>query len=106
MTTPRRIAPVIDFQKELAGLFDLSGKVVYLPGGYGGIGEACAWALCLHGARVVLGGRSLEKAEEMAATLTDAGHQAMGLAVDVTSVDSIRASVEHVVGQMGGPSTS
>lgn len=102
MSAPERIAPVIDFQKELAGLFDLTGKVIYMPGGYGGIGEACAWALCMQGAAVVLGGRSLEKAEELAAALNAAGYPAKGLAVDVTSVDSIRASVDRVVDLMGG----
>jgi len=102
MSAPERIAPVIDFQKELAGLFDLAGKVVYLPGGYGGIGEACAWALCMHGAAVVLGGRSLDKAETLAVALTAAGYRAAGLVVDVTSVESIRASVDRVVERMGG----
>jgi hypothetical protein len=39
----RRIAPAIDFGHELANLFDLSHKIAFLPGGYGGIGEAIAW---------------------------------------------------------------
>ena len=58
MAAPERIAPVIDFRNELTDLFDMKDKVVYLPGGYGGIGEACAWALCLHGAKVAISGRS------------------------------------------------
>lgn len=102
MTVPERIAPVIDFQKELSGLFDLTGKVAYLPGGYGGIGEACCWALCLHGATVVVGGRNLEKAEETADALRRAGFKAAGLAVDVTSVDAIRASIDAVIETFGG----
>ena len=35
-----QITPVIDFQQELGEMFDLQGKVAFLPGGYGGIGEA------------------------------------------------------------------
>ncbi len=38
------ITPVIDFSTELADLFDVKGKVAFLPGGYGGIGEAIAGA--------------------------------------------------------------
>ena len=37
-----QITPEIDFKSELSGLFDLSGQVAYVPGGYGGIGEAIA----------------------------------------------------------------
>ena len=56
------ITPKIDFLKELSGLFDASGKVAYLPGGYGGIGEAIAWGLALNGAKIAVSGRSQEKA--------------------------------------------
>ena len=34
----------VDFVRALAGTFDVAGKVAYVPGGYGGIGEAIAWA--------------------------------------------------------------
>jgi hypothetical protein len=37
------ITPRIDFTAALSGLFDLRGKAAYVPGGYGGIGEAIAW---------------------------------------------------------------
>ncbi len=37
-----QITPVIDFQHELGDLFDVTGKVAYLPGGYGGIGAAAS----------------------------------------------------------------
>ncbi len=102
MAAQERIAPVIDFQNDLSGLFDMKGKVVYLPGGYGGIGEACAWALCLHGAKVAISGRSEERAQELAGALKEAGHEAVGIACDVTSVEAIRASVDTVVATFGG----
>ena len=44
-TASTSITPRIDFARELAGLFDLTGKVAFLPGGYGGIGAAIAWGL-------------------------------------------------------------
>ena len=39
-----RIAPVVDWHSKLPNLFRLDGKVVFMPGGYGGIGEAVGWA--------------------------------------------------------------
>jgi gluconate 5-dehydrogenase len=97
-----RIAPDIDFKTELADLFDLSGKVAYVPGGYGGIGEAIAWGLALRGARVMVAGRDPGKALTLAGAIVDAGYEAAGLGVDVTSVDAIGASVDAVVERFGG----
>ena len=57
------ITPEIDFATELTGLFDFNDQVAFIPGGYGGIGEAIAWGLALHGARVIVAGRSEEKAQ-------------------------------------------
>ena len=74
------ITPKIDFVSELSGLFDLGGQVAFVPGGYGGIGEAISWGLAMHGARVVLAGRSLEKAELLAQQISDAGFSAEGIA--------------------------
>jgi NAD(P)-dependent dehydrogenase (short-subunit alcohol dehydrogenase family) len=77
-------------------LFALDGKVAYVPGGYGGIGEAIAWGLAQHGARVAISGRNLDKAQALAAQLRDAGHDAFGLAMDAHSVADARSSVDAV----------
>ncbi len=95
------IAPRIDFARELSGLFDLKGKVAYVPGGYGGIGEAIAWSLALAGARVAVSGRDPGKAEALAGTLAASGHGALGLAMDAHSVTDIRASVDAVAAHWG-----
>jgi NAD(P)-dependent dehydrogenase (short-subunit alcohol dehydrogenase family) len=96
-----RITPELDFPRELAGLFDLTGKVAYLPGGYGGLGEAIAWGLALRGAAVAISGRSLDKAEQLAGQLRAAGLRAVGLAMDASKVDEIRASVAAVAENFG-----
>ncbi len=96
-----QITPVIDFQHELGDLFDVTGKVAYLPGGYGGIGEAIAWGLAQRGAKIVVSGRSAEKAEAFACALQNAGHEASGLTLDVTSVAEIGWSVDRVVERYG-----
>ncbi len=96
------ITPKIDFATELTGLFDLGGQVAFVPGGYGGIGEAIAWGLAIHGAKVIIAGRSLEKAQRLAQQISDAGYAAEGIALDVESVDAIHDSVETVAGRNGG----
>lgn len=96
-----QITPIIDFKTELTGLFDLNGKVAYIPGGYGGIGEAIAWALAGSGAAVVVSGRDAGRAEKLAGDLEDNGFQAKGIAVDVTSVAQIRDSVDAVMDHFG-----
>lgn len=100
--TMAEITPRIDFPRELSGLFDLKGKVAYVPGGYGGIGEAIAWGLALAGAKVAVSGRDAAKAEGLARELQAAGHRAVGLAMDAHSVADIRASVDAVAEKLGG----
>lgn len=95
------ITPRIDFQRELRGLFDLTGRVACVAGGYGGIGEAVAWVLALAGARVAVTGRDAAKAEALAASLRDAGHEAIGLAMDARSVESIQTGVQQAAAQWG-----
>jgi NAD(P)-dependent dehydrogenase (short-subunit alcohol dehydrogenase family) len=93
--------PKTNYQQALTGLFDLRGRVAYVTGGYGGIGEAISWGLALAGARVAISGRSAEKAEALASTLRDAGHDAIGLAMDAHSVADIRSSVDAVAARCG-----
>jgi gluconate 5-dehydrogenase len=75
--------------------------VAYLPGGYGGIGEAIAWGMAVEGATVVIGGRNGDKASALAKDISDAGLSASALSVDVKSVGEIKDSVDAVVDQHG-----
>ncbi|EJE51310.1 dehydrogenase of unknown specificity, short-chain alcohol dehydrogenase [Acidovorax sp. CF316] len=100
-TADQGITPRIAFTQELSGLFDLAGKVAYVPGGYGGIGEAIAWALALAGAKVAISGRDAARAQALAGELQAAGHQALGLAMDAHSVQDIRESVDAVATHFG-----
>jgi gluconate 5-dehydrogenase len=95
------ITPSIDFQKELSHLFDLTGKVAFIPGGYGGIGQAIAWGLALAGAKVAIAGRDASKAQALAQALSDAGHEAIGVAMDAHSVADIRLVVGEVCERLG-----
>jgi gluconate 5-dehydrogenase len=95
------ITPRIDFNAELSGLFDLAGKSAFVPGGYGGLGEAIAWGLAQRGAKVVVAGRDAAKADALAAQIRAAGFEATGCAMDAHSVTSIRAAVDALVERHG-----
>ena len=86
---------------DIKSLYNLRGKIAYVPGGYGGIGAAIAWGLASCGAAVVVSGRSKEKAEALAAELKAAGHEASGIAMDAKSVPEIRDSVDFVAEKYG-----
>jgi gluconate 5-dehydrogenase len=86
---------------DTGGLFDLGGKVAFVPGGYGGIGSAIAQALARQGALVVIAGRDPVRAESHAARLRDDGLAATSVALDAHSVASIRAAVDATVAVHG-----
>jgi NAD(P)-dependent dehydrogenase (short-subunit alcohol dehydrogenase family) len=96
-----QITPKIDFATALVDLFSLEGKVAYIPGGYGGIGEAIAWGLAMQGARVVVSGRDSTKAEILAKNLSNKGFEARACSLDAHSVSEIRDSVDFVIEQYG-----
>ena len=95
------ITPTIDFSTDLTGLFDMSGQVAYLPGGYGGIGEAIAWGLAIHGAKVVVAGRSLEKAEALAGAIAGALNNIRVVHIEGGEVSgTIDESIRHAISKM------
>jgi NAD(P)-dependent dehydrogenase (short-subunit alcohol dehydrogenase family) len=96
-----RITPAVDFQDALPGLFDLHGKVAFVAGGYGGLGEAIAWGLAQRGAKVVVAGRSKSRAEALAAKILNAGHEAVGVAMDATKVRQIERAVKDAIACYG-----
>jgi NAD(P)-dependent dehydrogenase (short-subunit alcohol dehydrogenase family) len=96
-----QITPRTDFSAELADLFSLKDKVAYIPGGYGGIGEAIAWGLALRGARVVISGRNGNRANRLAQQLCDAGYEAAACTMDAKSVAEVRDSVDYVADTYG-----
>ena len=86
----------------MTSLFSLEEKTAFVPGGYGGIGEAVAWGLAEAGARVAIAGRSRDKAEALARRLTEAGHAAFGFEMDARNVESIQAAVDAAAAKLGG----
>jgi NAD(P)-dependent dehydrogenase (short-subunit alcohol dehydrogenase family) len=84
----------------LAGAAELTGRVVIVTGGAIGIGRAIAEDLGCAGARVVVADRAC--AAETAAELRDAGIDALGLPVDVSSEAATRELAVEVVRAYGG----
>jgi NAD(P)-dependent dehydrogenase (short-subunit alcohol dehydrogenase family) len=96
------ITPDLDAGQSLASMFDLSGQVAFIPGGYGGLGEAIAFGLALHGARVVIGGRDMAKADALAQKIHQtSGVEAAAVALDVTDVSTIPSAIEQVIARFG-----
>ena len=78
----------------------LRGKVAFVAGGYGGIGEACARALARQGATTVIAGRNAGKAEAVARAL-EGQVAASSVAFDARDVASIRDAVGEVASRHG-----
>lgn len=89
-------------------LFDLTGQVALVTGGGSGIGKACATALIQHGAKVVLGGRTVEKVEAAAQELDALGDNsgddpvAAAVQLDVASDASAEHAVKKTMDLFGG----
>ncbi|MBD0329785.1 MAG: SDR family oxidoreductase [Thermoleophilia bacterium] len=86
----------------MSQLMRLDGARAALVGGYGGIGEVASRLLVAHGAEVAVAGRSLEKAEALAAALEADGAQAIGTRVDLADRASAERFVGDVVARLGG----
>jgi gluconate 5-dehydrogenase len=81
--------------------FRLEGKVVLVPGGYGGIGEAVCRGLASVGARIAVAGRSAAKAQALAQSLADSGCEAVGFGFDAGSVTEVRSMVDAAAAHFG-----
>ncbi len=64
---------------------DLSGRVVLVTGSSKALGAETARQFAQAGAKVVVHGRDTEAIERVAASISDAGGQCLGVAADVTS---------------------
>ena len=96
-----RITPKIDAKHDLAGLFDLTGQVAFVPGGAGGLGEAIAWGLATQGAAVAIAGRDGAKATALSDALIKAGHRSVAVAMDAADISTIERAVADVTDHFG-----
>ena len=82
-------------------MFRLDGKVAIVTGASSGLGVAFAQALAEAGADVVLGARRVERLEETAQLVRDAGRRALTVATDVTDPSQCQALVDAAMAEFG-----
>ncbi len=80
---------------------DISGKVFIVTGGASGLGEGTARMLAAAGGKVVIADLSLPAAQKVADDITQAGGQALAVAMDVTSEEQVNTAVAAVVAHWG-----
>ena len=95
------LTPTID-PTQIDRLFDIRGQRVFVPGGYGAIGEAIALSMGRMGATVVIAGPRLEKAQALASRVGELGGAAHGVRLDAGSVESIAEATAQAITLMGG----
>ncbi len=91
------------FEEEMMkNIFKLDGKIAVVTGGAGGIGEALALGLAMHGATVVVSSRNQEAITEAAKKITAAtGQEAIAIASNVTDESSMKNLFAAVVAKYG-----
>jgi NAD(P)-dependent dehydrogenase (short-subunit alcohol dehydrogenase family) len=98
---PAQLTPALD-TASIARLFDIRGLRVFIPGGYGAIGEAIALAMGQFGARVAIAGPNAERAEALAGRIMAEGGEATAFALDARSTAAIQAVTDRVAEALGG----
>lgn len=81
--------------------FRLDGQVALVTGGGRGIGAACARAFAEAGASVVIGARTAEQIESVAAGIRAAGGRAMAIPTDVMHEEALEAFVAAALQEFG-----
>lgn len=76
-------------------------RTAFVTGASRGIGKACAFALASAGARVVVAARTLDRCEEVAAEIRAQGQQAMAVAIDLSSKESIVQAIGQAAKDFG-----
>jgi len=82
-------------------IFDLTGRVAVVTGGYGVLGGSMADALGAAGARIVVLGRDHRAAESKARALQASGIGALGLGADVLDAPSLVRAREALLAEWG-----
>lgn len=82
-------------------LFDLSGKVAVITGGGDGIGKASCEILAAAGASVVVSDLSLEKAQNVADGISEAGGRSAAVECNVLKTEDLRHLIDFAVSRFG-----
>lgn len=95
------LTPEIELNR-IDRLFDIRDLRIFIPGGYGAIGEAIAIAMARRGAEICIAGPNAAKAEALAGRITDVGGKAHGIELDARDPVAIASSTQAAISRMGG----
>ena len=87
--------------QEMKNMFSLEGKVAVVTGGAGSLGEGVATGLALHGADVVVTGRTIETLQSTVKKVEELGKRALAIACDVTNEDQVKAMAKQAMDAFG-----
>lgn len=80
----------------------LEGKIAWITGGGGGIGEAAAKALAVSGAHVVVSGRRQEELDRVVSEISSSGGSAEAAVLDVVDAEAAQAIADDLGARHGG----
>ncbi|MFH5877242.1 SDR family NAD(P)-dependent oxidoreductase [Arthrobacter sp. NA-172] len=87
----------------VAELLSLTGRQAVVTGGAQGLGKAIAWRLAEAGSNVLIGDVNAERARVAADEISQRfSVQALGVAMDVTSSESVQAGASAAAEEFGG----
>ena len=81
---------------------NLDGKIAWIAGGTGWLGQATARALAAEGARVVISSRREDACRTLADDIAAGGNETLPVALDTTEPDAARAAAARIVEKWGG----
>jgi NAD(P)-dependent dehydrogenase (short-subunit alcohol dehydrogenase family) len=99
----RAAAIRIALVNNLTAAFSLAGKVALVTGGGSGIGAGICAVLAQAGATVVIADRDEAGAQREAAKISDAGHNAAAVKLDLADENSIIGCCAEVIARHGTP---
>jgi len=80
----------------------LNGKIAWVTGAGGGIGEASAKALAASGAHIVLSGRRVAELDRVTADIKASGGQAEAAQLDVVDAQATQTIADDLIARLGG----